>query len=279
MNVKTIETMNEYLTGEKLYGDDFSLKQIQSWFDDESHGFDELEGEAEKKSNEYEFHRLNWMYGFSKFQKNMKFHEALGIGSAWGYEFEPYIDKIQNITIIEPSDILAKNKIGRINPDYVKPNVSGKIDMPDNMFDLITCFGTLHHIPNVSFVLTELIRVLKQGGFLLIREPINSMGDWTKERKGLTKRERGIAPHIFEKIFAKNNIRIVSKNYMFTGTFALQRILNKFSNKYLIKSSIYLHFDKILSKWMAWNYHYHAQNRRQRLAPQNVFYVVTKDCL
>jgi len=268
--------MNEYLTGKKLYGDDFSPEQIQSWFDDESHGFDELDGEMEKKSTEYEFHRLNWLYGFSKLPKDMNFAETLGIGSAWGYEFEPYINKIQNVTIIEPSDKLIKNIIGHIKPNYVKPDVNGKIDMPGNKFDLITCFGTLHHIPNVSFVLSELVRVLKPGGFLLIREPVNSMGDWTKERKGLTKHERGIPPHIFEKIFSENNIQIVSKSYMFTGTFALQRVLNKFSKNYLINSLLYLRFDKILSRLMSWNYYYHAQNRWQRLGPQNIFYVVTK---
>jgi len=270
--------MNEYFTGKKLWGDDFSLEQIKSWFDDESHGFDELEGEAGKKPEEYEFHHLNRFYGFSKLPKDTKFSEVLGFGSAWGYEFEPYIHtySIDRITIIEPSDKLTRNSIEQIKPTYVKPIVSGKIDMPDNTFDLITCFGVLHHIPNVSFVLSELLRVLKLGGFLLIREPINSMGDWTKERKGLTKHERGIPPHIFEKAFAENKGKIVSKNYLFTGTFALQRILNKFSKKHLINNMLYLQFDKILSKLMAWNYYYHAQNSWQRLGPQNVFYVITK---
>ena len=268
--------MNEYLTGKKLWGDDFSFQQIQSWFDDESHGFDELEGEAEKQPDEYEFHHLNWLHGFSKLSKSAKFSNVLGIGSAWGYEFDPYVNRIEHITIIEPSDKLAKNIIGNIKPEYVKPNVSGKIEMPDNTFDLVTCFGTLHHIPNVSFVLSELVRVLKPGGFLLVREPINSMGDWTKERKGLTKHERGIPPHIFEKIFAENNAKIVSKNYLFTGTFALQRISSKFSKKSLFNNRIYLRIDKILSKIMSWNCYYHAKNRWQRLGPQNIFYVVTK---
>jgi len=269
--------MNEYLSGEKLWGDNFSLEQIKSWFDDESHGFDELDGEAGKKPEEYEFHPLNRFYGFSKLPKNTKFSKALGFGSAWGYEFEPYKYSIDHITIIEPSDVLVKKSIGQIIPIYVKPSVSGKIEIPDNTFDLITCFGVLHHIPNVSYVLSELLRVLKPEGFLLIREPINSMGDWTKERKGLTKHERGIPPHIFEKVFAENKAKIVSKNYLLTGTFALQRILNKFSKKYLINSLLYLQFDKILSRLMAWNYYYHAQNRRQRLGPQNVFYVITKN--
>ncbi|MFO1522890.1 MAG: class I SAM-dependent methyltransferase [Kiritimatiellia bacterium] len=59
-------------------------------------------------------------------------------------------------------------------------------------FDLATCFGTLHHIPNVSQVLRELYRVMKPGGFALIREPAISMGDWTRPRPGLTRNERGL---------------------------------------------------------------------------------------
>ena len=268
--------MNEYFTGKNLYGDDFSLEQIQSWFNDESHGFDELDGKVEKKSDEYEYHKLNWLYGFSKLPKNSKISNVLGVGSAWGYEFEPYTSNMEKITIIEPSDKLAKNIIGHISPSYIKPSICGKIEIQDNTFDLITSFSTLHHISNVSYVLSELIRVLKPKGFLLIREPINSMGDWTKERKGLTKHERGIPAHIFEKVFAENNATIISKNYLFTGTFALQRILSKFSKRNLMKSSLYLQFDKILSKLMAWNSYYHAENCWQRLGPQVVFYVVTK---
>lgn len=42
--------------------------------------------------------------------------------------------------------------------------MDGSIDFPDNFFDLILCFATLHHIPNVTFVISELFRTLRGGG-------------------------------------------------------------------------------------------------------------------
>ncbi len=66
-----------------------------------------------------------------------------------GYEFEPIIQKIDNLTIIEPSDNLINNRIGNLIPKYIKPDINGSLPFVDNLFDLITCFGTLHHIPNV----------------------------------------------------------------------------------------------------------------------------------
>lgn len=41
---------------------------------------------------------------------------------------------------------------------------------PDNHFDLITCFQTLHHNKNVDVMVHELKRVLKKGGILILRE-------------------------------------------------------------------------------------------------------------
>lgn len=74
----------------------------------------------------------------------------------------------------------------------------GKISFEDNSFDLITSFSVLHHVPNVSFVISELVRVLSKDGYLLIREPIHSMGDWSVKREGLTKNERGIHYKLLE---------------------------------------------------------------------------------
>lgn len=39
-----------------------------------------------------------------------KFENVLGFGSAYGFEFEPIVDKIGSITIVEPSEKLISNK-------------------------------------------------------------------------------------------------------------------------------------------------------------------------
>ena len=51
---------------------------------------------------------------------------------------------------------------------YILQN--GKLDFPDNYFGLITCFFTLHHIPNLTNMLEEMKRVLIPNGYIIIIE-------------------------------------------------------------------------------------------------------------
>lgn len=44
------------------------------------------------------------------------------------------------------------------------------LDFPDNSFELISCFFTLHHIPNLTKMIEEIKRVLVPNGLLLIIE-------------------------------------------------------------------------------------------------------------
>ena len=142
----------------------------------------------------YGYHALNIRHGFRHLPARRRFSHVLGVGSAYGAEFQPIIDRLDTVTILEPSDQLTGRAIGgRISPAYVKPNPSGMMPFDDGCFDLTVSMSVLHHIPNVSRVVAEMSRVTKRDGYTLIREPIVSMGDWRYQRKpGVTKRERGI---------------------------------------------------------------------------------------
>ncbi len=266
--------MIEYFNGNKLYGNDFSFDQIKQWYDEETEGYADL-GSKKKDSYSYGYHMLNQVHGFKKL-KETQFDNVLGFGSAWGYEFEPIINKISHLTIIEPSDHLVNNKIGDLTPKYVKPNIDGRLPFENNSFDLITCFGTLHHIPNVSLVLGELIRVLKPDGNLLLREPIISMGDWRNPRRGLTKNERGIPVSFFDSEFSKYPIEVVSKEYCFTVTSLIQQSLGSLFKKPIYSYKSYILFDKYLSSLLKGNVKYHASRKVNKIAPQSIFYVVQK---
>jgi len=266
--------MKEYFEGIKLYGNDFSFNEIKKWYEEEVEGYADL-GSKDKKSYTYGYHMLNTIHGFNKLKK-INFENVMGFGSAWGYEFEPIIKRIKKLTIIEPSDNLVNNKIGNLSPKYVKPDIIGRLTFDDNSFDLITCFGTLHHIPNVSFVLSELIRVLKPNGYLLLREPIISMGDWRKPRKGLTKNERGIPISFFEKELVKYSIEIVSKDYCFTLTSLIQRVIGFLFKKPIYSYKIYVLFDKFISGLLKHNVKYHATKKINKISPQSIFYVIKK---
>jgi SAM-dependent methyltransferase len=268
-------SLDPWLSGEKLYGEDFSAEQIAQWFKEESEGYAEL-GNKDPSNYFYAYHALNRILGFSYLKGVERFEKVLGFGAAWGHEFEPLADRISHLTIIEPSEKMRSTRIGSLKPVYVMPRVDGRLEFADQTFDMVTCFGTLHHIPNVTFVLGELIRVLKSSGTLLLREPIISFGDWTKPRPGLTKNERGIPLACFEKIFSEQPVSIIRMNHCFTLTYQLQLMLKSHLKKPLYSYGLYVRFDRMLSRLLRGNVHYHAVRRLQRIAPSAVFYVVRR---
>ncbi|TFF36570.1 class I SAM-dependent methyltransferase [Mucilaginibacter psychrotolerans] len=266
--------MNPYLSEKKLFGDDFTIEEIENWYNLEKEAYANL-GSKNAETYVYHYHALNKLHGFN-YLKGRHFKNVLGLGAAWGHEFEPIIDQISNLHIIEPSDNLRSDKLGNITPIYTMPQISGTINYPDGYFDLVTSLGTLHHIPNVSYVVAELSRVTKQGGYILIREPVISMGDWTKPREGLTANERGIPLPIFRDILAQHPLQIIHESFCFTMTAFFQRTWVRFSKIPIYKYKSYILLDKFLSNFLLWNLKYHATNKLQRIAPQSVFYVIKK---
>ena len=263
------ESLNKYFSGERLYGDNFNEKDIKKWFKDEKEGYSGL---MNTKNHVYGYHQINKTHGFNKLKKVIRFKNVLGFGSARGEEFLPIIDKIDKITIIEPSKKLISKKLGGKKIKYIPPKSNGGINLPDGSFDLIASFGTLHHIPNVSSVLKELSRVLKPTGHMLIREPIVSMGDWTKKRKGLTKRERGIPLDLLRKILKENDLEILSERKIMFPILRRMEIKNHRGGN--SRSLVLL--DYLISLIFSWNNKYHATKFIQKLRPQNVFFVLRK---
>lgn len=150
----------------------------------------------------------NFLHGFRYLTKS-QFSHALGLGAAYGDEFLPLASEIEKVSIVEPSNAFASNVVSGIPATYVSPDPSGILPFAAGTFDLVTCLGVLHHIPNVTYVVSEISRSMCEGGQALIHEPIVSMGDLTRMRPGLTKRERGIPLHLFREIFKKNKLRIM----------------------------------------------------------------------
>ena len=266
-----MDEFNHFFNENRLYGDDFSLEEIRQWYDVEAEAYANLYG-LNSDDESYGYANLNQLYGFRYIKDIDSFHHVLGFGSSWGYEFLPIIDKIKKLTIIESSIQTRSLKINELVPEYKSPNVEGTIDFPDNSFDLITCFSTLHHIPNVSFVLKELFRVLKNGGFMLLREPVNSMGDWRDKRIGLTANERGIPKDYLSNIIHQHGMVVVKKHYYYCMTAFFMRAFKKLNPD----AWQYLYLDKFLSSLFIFNMHYHPTNILQRISPTSVFYVLKK---
>lgn len=264
-----------YLSGDELWGDDFELPAILEWFESEREGYANLgTGESGDGHGGYHYHAMNRRHGYRHLRPG-RFGRVLGIGSAYGLEFVPIAARIDELTILEPSEQMRNNDIAGVRPNYVMPSPSGTMPFADSLFDLAVCLGTLHHIPNVSHVVKEIGRVLRPGGYALIREPIVSMGDWRTDRgPGCTQNERGIPWHILRRQIADAGLRI--EHEQLTGFPLVTRMA--------IKAGVIPYnsgFVTLVDGWMASaarrRYRYHAQNRMEKLRPTGVMMVCVKD--
>lgn len=260
-----------YFAGTALYGDDFGPEAIAAWYEDEREGYADL-GAKDRERYRYDAHELNRQHIF-RFLPEGRFRSVLGLGSAWGDEFLPLIDRIDELTIVDPSDAFVSNRVGGKAVRYVKPEPSGRLPFDDDQFDLATCFGVLHHIPNVSTVIRDLARVVKPGGRLAIREPMVSMGDWRLPRQGLTRRERGIPPRILEQFTEAAGLRIVHQG---ACTFPLTVALYGRLGRDLFNSPVGTRLDSLLSAAFSFNERYHATTTWQKLRPAVAVLVLEK---
>jgi SAM-dependent methyltransferase len=266
-----VETVEKYLSGKELYGDDFELEQIREWYEDEEEAYAAL-GAKDKASYHYAYHALNSLHGF-KHLGQREFANALGLGSAYGEEFNPIIGKIRNLTIVDPSDAFADAEVSGVPCKYVKPRQDGVLPFEDQTFDLITSLGALHHIPNVTTVVNELYRCLAPNGFALIREPIVSMGDWTKPRAGLTARERGIPLGVFLSIVRDAGFQIRKQSLC---VFPLIPKLAARAGVAAYNSGFITRLDALMCGLFSWNMRYHATKSVHKLRPVSVYFVLTR---
>jgi SAM-dependent methyltransferase len=156
---------------------------------------------------------------------------------------------------------------------YTKPSSDGSIPFDAGSFDLISCLGVLHHVPNVTAVVREIFRCLSRTGVTLIREPIISMGDWGQPRRGLTKRERGIPLRLFQGIVTEAGFRI--RHESLCGFPAIPRLAAMFgvaayNNRAMTK------IDALASSVLRRNVRYHAKNMVQKIRPTSAYFVLDK---
>jgi len=236
-----------------------------------SRGLRELRGKGSQR-HRYEWHALNKACGYRHIQSR-SFENVLGFGSAYGEELLPIVDAIRAVTIVDSSSAFVIDKIGDLPVAYVSATESGALPFEDGTFDLITSFGVLHHIPNVTYVIHELSRCLQSGGIMLVREPIVSMGDWRQPRTGLTKRERGI-PHVLaEEAFEKAGLRILHAKFcVCPPVYRLCRRLGV--DPY--NSPAATRLDLWLAAALKWNVVYHRNSAFRKIAPSCGYWVLTK---
>jgi SAM-dependent methyltransferase len=256
--------IEDCLEGKRLYGDEFSGDEVAAWFADEREATTEIRG----PDWQYKYHALNQFHGYERLP-NRRFSNVLSLGGGDGSELLPLIDTLDAVTILEPSQNLRP----AINAQYVFPKTDGSMPFPDNTFDLVTCLSVLHHIPNVSRVIREIYRCADAGGFVLLREPTISMGDWRKPREGVSKHERGIPLHLMRQLIQDVGFKVISERKF---CFAPMMYLNRKLKKNLYDSRFMLRLDSMLCKLPIWTRKYHAKTALEKFRPSGVFYVLTK---
>jgi SAM-dependent methyltransferase len=261
----------EYFLGERVYGDDFSLAQIKEWYEQEETGYYDLT--KTRGAYSYGYHALNYLHGVACLKERV-FDCCLALGCARGDDVVPLAPRVRKFIAIEPAEQWWSDTIGGTPASFVKPAISGDISLPDNAADLATCLGVLHHIPNAGHVLGEVARVLRPGGVFLMREPILTMGDWRKPRRGLTRNERGFPLAWLDQKIARHGFRVVRRRLcMFPGTTRFGKALGLgpvYNNRFLTM------LDRLVSSMLSWNLHYHRDTIFKKVAPSSVFYVLEK---
>jgi len=263
--------MSCYFSGEKLYGDDFSKEQLAKWYDEEAEGYSGLVNQSPTDYS-YVYHALNEMHGY-RYENLPQGCSALGVGTAYCEEFLPIISKLAHITALDPSEHFATKELKGIPVSHVRPSIEGDMPFPNDSFDVITCFGALHHIANVSTVLKECHRVLKPGGVMFCREPIVSMGDWRILRKGLTKNERGIPVTLFIQTVEKCGFHLSRKVLFDFGP--LGKLMSMFGMAIFSHKSTTM-LDYILSQLFAFNIKYHRTGTLEKFGPASIFLILHK---
>lgn len=259
--------VERYFSGEALYGDDLPPEEVAAWFEDEREAYASL-GASDAGNYVYEYHALNLLHGFRHLPQG-RIGTALGIGAAYGHEFRPILSRVDRLVLVEPSVAFRHEELDGVPLEYRPPSPTGDLPVEASSFDLVTCFGVLHHIANVSHVIAEIARVLRPGGHALVREPIVSMGDWRQPRRGLTPRERGIPLRLLRAMTAQAGFENAHE------ALCVMPLVSRIAGTWANSRSLVL-LDSLLGRATAWNHRYHATAPWHKVQPTNVFLVLKR---
>ena len=267
---QSAESLADYYSGRKLFGDDFTIAEIREWYELEENACFNIYEQGRKRmpNNDY----LHWQFGYRHVLAGRKtLGRVLGLGSGNGEEFRPVRRWIGHLHIVESAGGYFRNDA---TTTYAKAQADGSLDFPDNFFDTVVNIAVLHHIPNVSHVLRELFRVLKPGGFCLVKEPITTLGEWHRPRKrGLAPCERGFPRALLDEMFRRAGFDCVHKTCF---EFPPLRHLRDRAGIDTYNSKFWTGLDHLCCRLTDCNYHYHRAQWFQKFAPTYVFLVLRK---
>ncbi len=172
---------------------------------------------------------------------NLEFEgkKILVVGSGTGGECIFFSKKNMDVIGIEPNqeaNQIAKLKINKFNLKNIeiKEGMSENIDFEENYFDFVYCYSVLEHVKDVKKSIDEMIRVLKNKGYLLISTP-----DY---RQFYEPHYKLPLPMFLPKIINKLLLFVLRRPTKFLDTLNLvnsKELLNIFSRREVIPTRIY----------------------------------------
>lgn len=260
------------LRGEQIFGDDFGPSTVAEWYGAEVDGYAGLDHE-DSRSDAYFYEALDKAHVWRRLPDRAL--DVMGLGSAYGSEFRLVSGRLRSLTIVEPGRKFWRDQVAGVPARYVDPSPSGELPFDSGRFDLVTAFSVLHHVPNASRVIGELVRVVAPGGMLAIREPITSMGDWRRPRPGLTAHERGLPWPLVAATAERAGCKL--EFGQMAGFAPLVWLAPRVGLRFPWNSPTFVRLDRLFSRASAFNYRYHRTTLAQRFAPTVGIWVFRKD--
>ena len=146
----------------------------------------------------------------------------LDVGCGSGYSSELIIKEFQPKELfafdIIPEEVELARQRGLSANLFVGDVTDTKL--PSEKFDAVFIFDVLHHVPQWRTALTEINRVLKSGGVLLVQEPNKKALDEIERyfRVYHPRESRFESPEFIEAL-EKSGFRVVEKRKMYVGHF------------------------------------------------------------
>ncbi|MBX6321656.1 MAG: methyltransferase domain-containing protein [Rhodospirillaceae bacterium] len=259
-----------YFSGREVYGEDLDPAAVARWYREEEEGYYAIT--QARSAYEYADHALNEFYAY-RFLRGRRFDCCLAVGCARGDDVAPLAGQVGRFLAIEPVREWWSDSIAGTPARFLKPR-TGDLPVESEAADLAVCLGVLHHIPNAGHVIGEVARVLRPGGLFVLREPIQTLGDWRGPRRGLTRNERGFPLSWLDRRLAEAGFRPLRRTLcrfpLIPRVARLLGLRTPYNRRWLVAA------DRLASAATAWNLHYHRDTLLKKLAPGAVFYLLER---
>lgn len=157
---------------------------VISFYDEYADSWDDRFGKSESTEKFLE-HR--WDSFVDMFSKNEAFGDALELGVGTGVYIKRASEKFKSILAIDGSQRMLDNLNRKIkenninNVTTLKSDVTNMENVPSESFDYVYFFGLIEHIVDIESFVSEIYRVLREGGVVIGITP-NAESPWYRLR-------------------------------------------------------------------------------------------------